>query len=223
MAESAGPLHRRIWTRIRKWGGPELYRVTVLFVFGLCVGSAYAMTEPGYRLGETVLDRIRSIPASEFPPPEPPAAAATEPAPAETPAPAGSREPATSPYFRYWKIIFLHNLKVALIAAVGGMLTRGIPLAVSLLNGTMLGLCAVVILVGDGLSLLQLVLFLGPHGVFELPAILFACAIGARLLRVARQDPTSGARWRALRDSWRQLAAVAVLLLLAASIEARLM
>lgn len=221
MAETAGPLHRRVWSRIREWGGPELYRVTVLFVFGLCVGSAYAMTEPGYRLGETLLDRIRSIPDSESPPPKPPAAA--EPSPEGTPLPAGGRETPTSSYFRYWKAIFLHNLKVALIAAVGGMLTRGIPLAVSLLNGTMLGLCTVVIVLGDGLSFLQLLLFLGPHGVFELPAILFACAIGARLTRVARDDPKSGARWRALRNSWRQLAAVAVLLLLAASIEARQM
>ena len=213
------PLFGRTVRRIREWGGPELYRVTVLFVFGLCVGSAYAMTEPGYRLGERLLNKIRSIPAAELAESSPPAA--PDPPPSGTPVDEPAPEPPGSPYFGMWKLIFLHNLKVALVAAIGGMLTRVIPFGVSLLNGTMLGLCCVVIVVGDGLSLLQLILFLGPHGSFELPAILLACAIGSRLTRLARSEPKPGARWRALRDSWKELIGVTVLLLIAASIEAR--
>src|ERR1043165_1260691 len=110
MAEPAGPPHRRMVNRIREWGGPELYRVTVLFVFGLCVGSLYAMTEPGYRLGEKVLNRIRSIPASELPSP---AAPAPEPSTPEEPKPAPAPGSPEHRYLDLWKVIFLHNLKVA--------------------------------------------------------------------------------------------------------------
>src|SRR6185436_7739556 len=208
------PLVRRAIRRVREWGGPELYRVTFLFVLGLCVGSAYGMTEPGYTLGERILNRIRSIPATELPPPAPPA---PEPSPKEDPSSPPAPVPSDDRYVDLWKVIFLHNLRAAGAAAIGGLLTQLIPLGVSLLNGTVLGLCCVVIVAGDGLSFPQLILLLGPHGVFELPAMLLAGAIGVRLTRVARQDPRPGARWRALGNSWRELAVVTVLLLLAAA------
>jgi hypothetical protein len=214
------PFHRRSFRRLRQWGGPELLRVPLLFLFGLGFGSAYAMTEPGYRLGERMLDRIRSIPAAELPSPVPaPEPAAQEPASEPEPEPPTEAPP--SPYFRLFRTIFLHNLKVAMVAALGGLMTRVIPLGVTLLNGTLLGMCSVVIMIGDGLSFVDLVLFLGPHGIFELPAILLASVIGARLTRLGRSDPNPGGRWRALQRSWKELAVTVALLLLAASIEAR--
>jgi uncharacterized membrane protein SpoIIM required for sporulation len=80
---------------------------------------------------------------------------------------------------RTW-LIFWNNLKVVVFSMVLGVFF-GIPsLAIVYLNGLLIGI------VGgmseeQGVNMLQFCLGIIPHGIFEIPAFLFAAAIGVRI------------------------------------------
>lgn len=88
--------------------------------------------------------------------------------------------------------IFLKNATVVLLVVLLGKPTRGIvPALVCLQNSLLIGALASALHGAQGLAWWRFALFLAPHGVFELPAIFLACAIGmlawptARRLRLA--------------------------------------
>ena len=77
-------------------------------------------------------------------------------------------------------IIFSKNLLVAVICFLSARITRGILPGLALLyNGVIVGALAVLMHI-NGVSYLLFALCLLPHGIFELPALFLACAIGMR-------------------------------------------
>ncbi|MGE5405649.1 MAG: stage II sporulation protein M, partial [Candidatus Saccharibacteria bacterium] len=73
--------------------------------------------------------------------------------------------------------LFEKNVIVVIVCVVLGRVTRGIiPGMICLYNGLMLGVVGVI----SHLPLLAVVAGILPHGIFELPAIFLACAIGMR-------------------------------------------
>lgn len=73
--------------------------------------------------------------------------------------------------------IFLNNLQASAIAYYLGLLFAIVPLFIIFANGLIIGL----ILPLSEQPLFQTILKLIPHGVFELPAIFLAVALGIRL------------------------------------------
>jgi len=74
--------------------------------------------------------------------------------------------------------IFLNNLQASFFAMVFGIFLGIFPLMVCVLNGYLLGFVAREVAVVDGIFVLWRIL---PHGVFELPAVIFSIGIGLRL------------------------------------------
>lgn len=76
------------------------------------------------------------------------------------------------------RLIFLKNLQTAVLCFLTARITFGIlPGLILFFNGVLIGVLAV-FLHQDGLSYSSFVLHLLPHGIFELPALFLACAIG---------------------------------------------
>ena len=76
--------------------------------------------------------------------------------------------------------IFLNNSFVAAICFISAKVTRGLlPGFILLFNGVVIGVLAVLTNT-LGVSLGQFLIMLIPHGIFELPALFIACAIGWR-------------------------------------------
>jgi uncharacterized membrane protein SpoIIM required for sporulation len=73
----------------------------------------------------------------------------------------------------------LKNGSVALLCVVTGWPTRGIiPASIVVVNGVMIGLVSGLLQQNNILQMWQFGLCLAPHGIFEVFAILLACAIG---------------------------------------------
>jgi stage II sporulation protein M len=80
--------------------------------------------------------------------------------------------------FEMFKFIFLNNIKASALAMFLGIIFGIIPLVVAISNGYLLGFVAHEAVAVGGLLTLWKIL---PHGIFELPAILFSIALGMKL------------------------------------------
>jgi stage II sporulation protein M len=82
-------------------------------------------------------------------------------------------------------IIFKQNLTSTLFALVGGMLLALIPVAVVLFNGFIIGFVIHFLFrslpTGFWVKLIVIFVTLLPHGIFEIPIVLFSAALGCRL------------------------------------------
>ncbi|WP_341280032.1 stage II sporulation protein M [Paenibacillus sp. FSL H8-0537] len=108
--------------------------------------------------------------------------------------------------------IFMRNIGVAVILA-SGLLLFGLPtLIVLFINGLWIG-TVIASRLAEGVSLATLLLKLLPHGVFELPALLLAGAIGLKGF-VFYYEPKKGWRLYFRLTGW-----IILMLLVAALIE----
>lgn len=80
--------------------------------------------------------------------------------------------------FDLFYFIFLNNLQAAFIGMIGGILFGLLPLGIVFLNGSILGYVAALVSAKEGFGAMWRLL---PHGVFELPALFIALALGLRL------------------------------------------
>jgi stage II sporulation protein M len=74
--------------------------------------------------------------------------------------------------------IFLNNLKAGFMAMVLGIFFGIFPLVACVVNGYLLGFVAREAVMVDGIFVMWKIL---PHGIFELPAIIFAIGIGLKV------------------------------------------
>ena len=74
--------------------------------------------------------------------------------------------------------IFLNNLQASFFAMMFGIFLGLFPLLVCVLNGYLLGFVAHEAVAAEGILMMWRIL---PHGIFELPAVLFSIGIGMRL------------------------------------------
>jgi len=74
--------------------------------------------------------------------------------------------------------IFLNNLQASFMAMMLGIFFGLFPLIVAILNGYLLGFVAREAVMVDGIFVMWKIL---PHGIFELPAVLFSIGIGLRI------------------------------------------
>lgn len=77
----------------------------------------------------------------------------------------------------FW-FIFLNNVRAAFVGVLGGILFGFIPLGIALMNGAVLGYVGALVSAEEGFGAMWRLL---PHGIFELPALFFALALGMRL------------------------------------------
>ncbi len=75
-------------------------------------------------------------------------------------------------------LIFLNNMWASFLAMVLGIFVGIFPLITTFVNGYLLGFVAREAVVMEGIWTLWRIL---PHGIFELPAVLFSIGIGLRL------------------------------------------
>lgn len=76
-------------------------------------------------------------------------------------------------------MIFLNNLRVALMAFVLGIIFGIIPTMVLVVNGIILGVLGT--MMGQNGNLLTFIVLIVPHGIVEIPAILFSCVAGYKM------------------------------------------
>lgn len=74
--------------------------------------------------------------------------------------------------------IFLNNLKASFFAMVLGIGLAIFPVITAIINGYLLGFISRVAVKSEGISVLWRII---PHGIFELPAILFSIGIGIKI------------------------------------------
>jgi len=87
------------------------------------------------------------------------------------------------PLFGQFLIIFLNNSITAFFAVILGIIFGILPFLVLLSNGSVLGIIVYFIQIdNDWSTILALIL---PHGIFEILAIILACAVGFKLAKVA--------------------------------------
>ncbi len=84
--------------------------------------------------------------------------------------------------------IFLNNLKASFMAMVLGIFLGVFPIVICVVNGYLLGFVAREAVMMDGILTMWRVL---PHGIFELPAIIFSIGMG---LRIGAEVGVSGFR-----------------------------
>lgn len=77
--------------------------------------------------------------------------------------------------------IFLNNSRAAVIMIVCGLFFSILPILAALMNGMMIGYVFQNTDLLAGRSIFEMVLQLVPHGIFEIPAIILALAIGIKL------------------------------------------
>ena len=88
--------------------------------------------------------------------------------------------------FELIKFIFLNNLKASFLAMIFGISFGIFPLIIGAANGYLLGFVANEIVAREGILVLWRIF---PHGIFELPAIIFSIAIGFKIgTDLFRQD-----------------------------------
>jgi len=127
--------------------------------------------------------------------------------------------------------IFMNNLRVALMIYIGGV-TGIIPAVLLFYNGFIVGSLVgyslhVSIVNHSGLNLVDILSYILPHGIFEIPAFIIACAGGFRLTSVVidlinsmRGKPYINDDYRKFKDSLALLAIAVILIVIAAIIEA---
>lgn len=76
--------------------------------------------------------------------------------------------------------IFLNNLKASFMAIVFGITFGIFPLAIGVVNGYLIGFVAREAVAREGILILWQ---LFPHGIFELPAVIFSIGIGMKIGR----------------------------------------
>ncbi|ADM28170.1 protein of unknown function DUF95 transmembrane [Ignisphaera aggregans DSM 17230] len=76
-------------------------------------------------------------------------------------------------------LIFLNNLRVAILSIILGP-TIVIPSLIIMVNGFVLGLVAS-LAIGSGINIITVVLAILPHGIFELPALIYSAVVGTEL------------------------------------------
>lgn len=76
------------------------------------------------------------------------------------------------------RFIFLNNLKASFMAIVLGILFGIVPIMMGVVNGYLVGFVAREVVAQEGLLVLWR---LFPHGIFELPAIIFSIGIGIKI------------------------------------------
>ena len=76
-------------------------------------------------------------------------------------------------------MIFLNNLRVAIMAFLLGIIFGIVPTMVLIVNGVILGVLGT--MMGQNGNLLTFLVLIIPHGVIEIPAILFSCVAGYKL------------------------------------------
>lgn len=81
--------------------------------------------------------------------------------------------------------IFLNNVKVSLMTIVLGIAFGIFPLTATIVNGYILGFVARQVASLEGITILWKLL---PHGVFELPAIIFSIGMGIKIGRDTLSD-----------------------------------
>lgn len=74
--------------------------------------------------------------------------------------------------------IFLNNLKASFFAFALGITFAVMPLALIVVNGYVLGFVSRLVASQEGITILWRLL---PHGIFELPAIIFSVGIGTKI------------------------------------------
>lgn len=88
--------------------------------------------------------------------------------------------------------IFLNNLKASFMAMVLGIFLGVFPIVICVVNGYLLGFVAREAVMMDGILTMWRVL---PHGIFELPAIIFSIGMGLRF-----GMSVIGGRWSVGKD-----------------------
>ena len=123
--------------------------------------------------------------------------------------------------FDLFKLIFLNNTRVAVLAAFGGVLFGVVPLGILLFNGFLVGVVVEYSYL-QGESLTKILLSILPHGVVEIPAFAIAGLGGIEWYReIVKGDGTVGERFRkGFGIAMRMLGMAIFLLLVAAFIEA---
>jgi stage II sporulation protein M len=76
--------------------------------------------------------------------------------------------------------LFFHNI-LASVISLAGIVFSIFPLCSALINGAIIGHIATLLEDLSGLSTVQFVLLILPHGVFEIPAFLISMSLGTRL------------------------------------------
>lgn len=126
--------------------------------------------------------------------------------------------------------IFMHNLRAALITYIGGVI--GIVPALALFgNGFVLGSLVGYLMHGgilnhSSLNLVDILSYILPHGIFEIPAYIITGAAGFRLTTVItgsinnRRGKTYSDNHQKFKDSLALLAIAVILFVIAAIIEA---
>lgn len=96
-------------------------------------------------------------------------------------------------FFGMWKFIFLNNIWVGFLAIFLGFLFSIVPAFLIVSNGLVIGLISALAYSESGGSSF---LYLLPHGIFEIPAIVISLAVGLRVgTFIFYRD-----RWERLRD-----------------------
>ncbi|USG66094.1 stage II sporulation protein M [Brevibacillus ruminantium] len=129
----------------------------------------------------------------------------------------------------FWAIFF-NNVKVALLMMAMGVFFAFVPVFNIMANGVFIGFMFAKISESGVNPVLMFTAGILPHGIFELPAILFAAAVGIRLGVLSLRTVGSliqPAKWERVKNDWfemlRQFPAavltVVVLLFVAAFVE----
>lgn len=83
-----------------------------------------------------------------------------------------------------WRLalgIYLNNLRVAILLFLVGAIIPILPSVIIFINGLFIGIVAEEYLAATSATMTSFLLALAPHGIFELPAIFLAAAIGSIL------------------------------------------
>ena len=114
-----------------------------------------------------------------------------------------------------YTLILSNNMVVALISFIGGLAILP-PLLILFINGVVLG--AIAATFTKWYTLLEFLLLVLPHGMFEIPAFILACSAGIDLSMLVFERGLREAV-RAVGDEAAKLVPVILLLAIAAAIE----
>ncbi|AHF80271.1 stage II sporulation protein M [Thermococcus paralvinellae] len=123
--------------------------------------------------------------------------------------------------FSLFKLIFLNNTRVAILAAFGGVLFGVVPLGILFFNGFLVGIVVEYSYL-QGESLTKILLSILPHGIVEIPAFAIAGLGGIEwYLEIIKGEGTVGGRFiKGFKIAMKMLGIAIFLLLIAAFIEA---
>jgi len=123
--------------------------------------------------------------------------------------------------FSLFKLIFLNNTRVAILATFGGVLFGVVPLGILFFNGFLVGIVVEYSYL-QGENLIKILLSIVPHGVVEIPAFAIAGLGGIEwYLEIIKGEGTVGERFiKGFKIAMKMLGVAIFLLLIAAFIEA---